>query len=1269
MKKIQTQLLQQIILMCGLLALPAAVHAQQNIFISLYATSGTASRSTVTAAPPSGASHSAAAPVQGNIWNFVTVHEEPANTTAGTYALYSSGPSVLVDPVSGSTITPAYTVYDILPVTESHANPSTGSGENSIQPGGVMRYCMRNYGNGSTFTSSSTYISNVISGLPASTPFNLYYYGGTTTSGQAGNAVLAAANVLGSDVSTNATTNTTANTAGAYGSIWTGTSPNYTLMPEGTTWNVLQGQSDANGNFAFLFGAGGTIAYNNGFQLVQVPITFSVTGGGTDCASPGVAVGLSGSESAASYQLYNNGSAVGSPVTGTGAAISFPNATVSGTYTVVASYASGASSTMSGSAAVTISPATTVSLATDPNQTAQVGSTVTISVTTGGTAPTTYVWAKNGVTLSDGRQTSGSTISDSGTASLTITDVQLGDAATAAQGGYTCTVSGGCGAPTSAATALTVTSANTPPTLYGLTNQTVVVGSDVTLAATYTGSPTPAFQWWLSTDGGVTSNVISGQTTATLLLTDVQYNQPSYIYTLVATNVAGVVASNMTLTVIVPPIITVEPVSEFVSATSNASFTVVSANGVPAPSFQWYTNNVADPNGTSATYTITNAQLANDGTYYVVVSNAAGSVTSDSVTLTVFPLGSPVWTGANSATDLNWSDGANWLGGTGLGGVPGPSDNVSFFDYGATNYSQAQVDDIFDSITGDFSGTIASLQYGNTNGFHTTQIADGLTLNVTGSNGLKVFTPGDTGVDSDLYVAIIGANGTLNLNNTNANLVVNEGTASTTTPTAMLDMSGLGTFTANINRLGLATAYLPSSGGSANRLSGNLYLALTNTITLNYAQPASNYLVGGTTNALEMAANKNNGANETYLYLGQQNQFFVDSIGVGRDKSTSGRYEAFMEFNPNGSFTSPTACFRGIGGSSSRVTWWGIGDMNANGSSAQAACGLVDFTDGVNADGILDAMVGTMSLGRDGTLYSSHASAVNSGTLNFTIGTLNVNTLILGNQSLGLISNLDTCVGLLNINGGNNPAETNAMLIVNNNLILGNTTLNSPAAQGTYGVLTVNNGTVFANNISVGAFTTNANNGISLTGSTLLVSNSLATSAPGLASLTLNSSLLGLPVNANATPSAVVQTLNNGGGNLIQIMSVPVFPSYPTNIMLIQCSNNASGISGLSLASNEPPGAAGASLVLDADGQSIDIQFPQPVTISSFGLNNGHLEMTVNGGSQSLNYEIQTSTNLTTWVTVFTNNSPTLPFQYVDPGLIATNHALFYRVVAGSSLP
>ncbi len=72
-------------------------------------------------------------------------------------------------------------------------------------------------------------------------------------------------------------------------------------------------------------------------QTPDPVVTFNVTGGGTYCSGgSGMAVGLDGSESGVEYQLLLGGAPVGTPVAGTGVAISFGQQTAAGTYTVEA---------------------------------------------------------------------------------------------------------------------------------------------------------------------------------------------------------------------------------------------------------------------------------------------------------------------------------------------------------------------------------------------------------------------------------------------------------------------------------------------------------------------------------------------------------------------------------------------------------------------------------------------------------------------------------------------------------------------------------------------------------------------------------------------------------------------------------------------------------------------------------------------------------------------------------------------------------------------
>ena len=85
-----------------------------------------------------------------------------------------------------------------------------------------------------------------------------------------------------------------------------------------------------------------------------LPTAFNVTGGGSYCAGgTGITVGLDFSATGITYQLWRGAVPVGSPVSGTGAAITFGIQTIIGTYTVTGTNVSTSCvATMSGSAIV-----------------------------------------------------------------------------------------------------------------------------------------------------------------------------------------------------------------------------------------------------------------------------------------------------------------------------------------------------------------------------------------------------------------------------------------------------------------------------------------------------------------------------------------------------------------------------------------------------------------------------------------------------------------------------------------------------------------------------------------------------------------------------------------------------------------------------------------------------------------------------------------------------------------------------------------------------
>src|SRR6185295_8887594 len=123
--------------------------------------------------------------------------------------------------------------------------------------------------------------------------------------------------------------------------------------------------------------------------------------------------------------------------------------------------------------------------------------------------------------------------------------------------------------------------------------------------------------------------------------------------TVIATNNAGSVSSNATLTVIVPPVITPQPVA----VTTNAGNTVVftsGATGVPTPGLQWSKNGVPIPGQTGSTLTIASAQGSDIGTYTLTATNAAGTATSSNAPLTVISttLASAAFAPVNGATGV-----------------------------------------------------------------------------------------------------------------------------------------------------------------------------------------------------------------------------------------------------------------------------------------------------------------------------------------------------------------------------------------------------------------------------------------------------------------------------------------------------------------------------------------------------------------------------------------------------------------------------------------
>jgi hypothetical protein len=114
----------------------------------------------------------------------------------------------------------------------------------------------------------------------------------------------------------------------------------------------------------------------------------------------------------------------------------------------------------------------------------------------------------------------------------------------------------------------------------------------------------------------------------------VQLSQAGFYSVVVSGSGGAITSSPAKLTVWQPPVITNQPVGLTNLAGSPASFSVVSG-GFPAVSYQWMFNSTLFANATGPVLTITNIHLSQAGNYSVIVTNAAGAVTSSVAPLVV----------------------------------------------------------------------------------------------------------------------------------------------------------------------------------------------------------------------------------------------------------------------------------------------------------------------------------------------------------------------------------------------------------------------------------------------------------------------------------------------------------------------------------------------------------------------------------------------------------------------------------------------------------
>jgi hypothetical protein len=385
----------------------------------------------------------------------------------------------------------------------------------------------------------------------------------------------------------------------------------------------------------------------------------------------------------------------------------------------------------------------------------------------------------------------------------------------------------------------------------------------------------------------------------------------------------------------------------------------------------------------------------------------------------------------------------NWVGTTGA--LPPSSMAWSDVNNWAPNTAYTSADDIVFTNTAAGSGAVTNevtastavnslwYQQSDTAYIQTTQIDANQTLKVQGFNATTPSGFSDkfslyagnlgTTQTSVLKTVITGTGGTLDVSNaTGGNtggdiqVAMMSGNAGTTYPdhTAILDMSGLTTFNANVDQMLIGVT--AATNATYDRPNGIVYLAQNNTITLNnalsYANPTGNppllTLPGG---GLVIGYGSNRGAGDTYinaLYLGQTNTIYVSNVLVG------GRFRSgLMAFisKTNGS----TLKMRGVGSTDAnpvRVSSITLGDNTNNSTGGNSTVGTIDLRGG-NAD----IMATSIVLGQSSTNYvgvNTRNGFKETGNLHFDTGTIDTTGMIVANEATNLNS---TTVGSVNVSG------------------------------------------------------------------------------------------------------------------------------------------------------------------------------------------------------------------------------------------------------------
>ncbi|GEM_PF-2696483 len=159
-------------------------------------------------------------------------------------------------------------------------------------------------------------------------------------------------------------------------------------------------------------------------------------------------------------------------------------------------------------------------------------------------------------------------------------------------------------------------------------NQTIISGQSANFQVVANGTPTPSFQWQKSTDGTTWSNLTTGTgfTTSSYGTPATTSSDTNSSYRVVVTNTAGSTTSQAaTLTVTAASPLSVSlAASRVLSVTEDGSFTPTVSGGVPPYTYAWQKNGTTVTQAVLSNLALSSLRLADQGTYQVQVTDAAG---------------------------------------------------------------------------------------------------------------------------------------------------------------------------------------------------------------------------------------------------------------------------------------------------------------------------------------------------------------------------------------------------------------------------------------------------------------------------------------------------------------------------------------------------------------------------------------------------------------------------------------------------------------------